>query len=214
MRGCWSRCWTGWSESRASSRGWLVRPTCLPHGFSRRARTASMRGDPALPASGASGSIDSHGIHRPIANLKPGQQLVGRGPTAVTMEVAADRVWAMRGGFPIRAMNVYFIEEDGGGVTGFDAGIEVMTQHVVEVGRILGGISRILPGHSHCDHRGAAAGAGAPVWCHEAERADAEGDGGLHYMHPDRVPRFVRGRPARLVYPHLMKMWDGGPVKV
>src|SRR3954468_20691484 len=129
-----------------------------------------------------------------------GQQKVGRGPTAVTMEVAAEDVWVMRGGFPHRTMNIYFVEEPGGGVTLFDAGIRSMTKHVVEVGRIMGGINRILLGHSHADHRGAAAGAGAPVWCHEDERADAEGDGGVHYMHLDQVPRLIRGQPARLVY--------------
>ncbi|MEA2451208.1 MAG: hypothetical protein QOG63_3140, partial [Thermoleophilaceae bacterium] len=65
-----------------------------------------------------------------MSDLQPGQQLVGRGPTAVTMERAGDRVWVMRGGFPHRTMNIYFIEEDGGGVTVFDAGIRSMTDHV------------------------------------------------------------------------------------
>jgi hydroxyacylglutathione hydrolase len=149
-----------------------------------------------------------------VSDLKPGQQLVGRGPTAVTMERIADRVWVMRGGFPHRTMNVYFVEEDGGGVTVFDAGIRSMTKHVVDVGRAMGGINRILLGHSHSDHRGAAAGSGATVWCHEVERADAEGDGGLHYMRLEKVPRFSRMGPARLLYPHLLNLWDGGPVRI
>jgi len=149
-----------------------------------------------------------------MADLKPGQQKVGRGPTAVTMECAADRVWLMRGGFPHRTMNVYFVEEDGGGVTVFDAGIRTMTRHVAEVGRVMGGINRILLSHAHADHRGAAAGAGAPVWCHEADRADAEADGGIHYFHFERLPTFSKAGPVRAMYPHLLRMWDGGAVTI
>jgi predicted ester cyclase len=37
-------------------------------------------------------------------------------------EQVADGVWVLRGGFPLRTMNVYLIEDDGG-VTVFDAGI-------------------------------------------------------------------------------------------
>ena len=37
----------------------------------------------------------------------------------------ADGVWVVRGGFPIKTMNVYLIEDDGG-VTVFDAGISAM----------------------------------------------------------------------------------------
>src|ERR671933_1280953 len=117
-----------------------------------------------------------------MSELEPGQQLVGRGPTAVTMERAADRVWVMRGGFPHRTMNVYFIEEDGGGVTVFDAGIQTMTKHVVDVGKKMGGINRILLGHGHPDHRGAAPGAGAPVWCHEDEVRWAEEPDSVMYF--------------------------------
>ena len=40
-------------------------------------------------------------------------------------EPVADGVWRVRGGVP-RAMNVYLIEDDGGGVTVFDAGIKGM----------------------------------------------------------------------------------------
>src|SRR4051794_22393730 len=149
-----------------------------------------------------------------MADLKPGQQKVGRGPAAVTMERAADRVWLMRGGFPHRTMNVYFVEEDGGGVTVFDAGIRTMTRHVAEVGRVMGGINRILLSHAHADHRGAAAGAGAPVWCHEADRADAEADGGIHYFHFERLPTFSKAGPVRAMYPHLLRMWDGGAVTI
>src|SRR4051812_25311961 len=151
---------------------------------------------------------------RPVSELKPGQQLVGRGPTAVTMERAADGIWVMRGGFPHRTMNVYFIEEAGGGVTVFDAGISAMTRHVGEVGRIMGGINRILLGHAHYDHRGAAPGAGAPVWCHEDERQYAESEAAHPYADFSKLPMFGKLGPLRLLYPLLFRIWDGGPVPI
>ena len=40
-------------------------------------------------------------------------------------------------------------------------------------------------------------------------RADAEGDGGLHYAHVERVKP-----PMRWVYPRLLATWDGGPVRI
>jgi hydroxyacylglutathione hydrolase len=91
----------------------------------------------------------------------------------------------------------------------FDAGIEAMTPGLATIGAQMGGITRVLLGHSHVDHRGAAPGLGAPVFCHPAERADAEGDGGMHYMHLERLDWW-----ARPPYPHLMRMWDGGPVEI
>jgi glyoxylase-like metal-dependent hydrolase (beta-lactamase superfamily II) len=131
------------------------------------------------------------------------------------MEVAAAGVWLMRGGYPHRVMNVYFVEEAGGGVTVFDAGIRAMTRHVVEVGRAMGGIRRVVLSHSHVDHRGAAPGAGAPIWCHEEEAADAEGDGGLGYLDPSTLPVLTKSGPVRLGLPLIMRhVWDGGPVRV
>ena len=44
-------------------------------------------------------------------------------------EPIAEGVWVVRGGFPIKTMNVYLIE-DGDGVTVFDAGIEAMGTRV------------------------------------------------------------------------------------
>ena len=143
-----------------------------------------------------------------------GQQRVGRGPTAVTMEVAADGVWVMRGGFPHRTMNVYFIEEPAGGVTLFDAGIRAMTKHVVEVGRVMGGINRVVLGHSHSDHRGAAPGTGAPVLCHEDEAQYAEAENAEPYFDFSGLPAWTKAGPVRAMYPYLLRMWDGGPVKV
>ena len=49
-----------------------------------------------------------------------------------------------------------------------------------------------------------------PVICHVDERADVEGDGGMHYFQLDQIPY----RFPRTVYPWLLKHWDGGPAKV
>ena len=65
-------------------------------------------------------------------------------------------------------------------------------------------------GHAHVDHRGAAHELGdVPVLCHPAERAEAEGDGGLGYVRFELLPPH-----ARVVYPRLFKLWDGGPVEI
>jgi glyoxylase-like metal-dependent hydrolase (beta-lactamase superfamily II)/ketosteroid isomerase-like protein len=120
----------------------------------------------------------------------------------------ADGVWLVRGGLP-REMNVYLIADEGGGVTVFDAGARGMARAIMAAATGLGGINRIVLGHAHADHRGSAGRLGAPIHCHPADRADAEGDGGLHYMHLDRLPPH-----ARLVYPSLLRMWDGGPVEI
>src|SRR4051812_18177430 len=85
------------------------------------------------------------------------------------LERVADGVWLLRGGVP-RAMNVYFIEDKGGGVTLFDAGIRQMTNAVAGAGAALGGINRVVLGHADVDHRGVAAGLGVPVLCHPADR--------------------------------------------
>jgi hydroxyacylglutathione hydrolase len=123
-------------------------------------------------------------------------------------EEIADGVWVMRGGFPSKTMNVYFVR-DGSGVLLFDAGIEAMTNAVAAAGAALGGITRIVLGHGHADHRGVAPGLGADVYCHPAERADAEGDGGDHYFHLDQLSWY-----AKPLFPVLLKQWDGGPVAI
>jgi steroid delta-isomerase-like uncharacterized protein len=123
-------------------------------------------------------------------------------------EEIADGVWVMRGGFPAKTMNVYFVR-DGSGVLLFDAGIEAMTNAVRAAGAALGGITRVVLGHGHPDHRGVAPGLDADVFCHPAERADTEGDGGAHYFHLDRLSWY-----ARPLFPVLLKQWDGGPAAV
>jgi len=123
-------------------------------------------------------------------------------------EPIADGVWVVRGGFPRRVMNVYFVR-DGDGVLMFDAGVQSMTPALAQIGAQLGGITRVLLGHGHPDHRGAAPGLGAPVWCHEAERADAEGDGGVHYFDLTQLDPH-----GRLLLRRLLPVWDGGPVSI
>jgi glyoxylase-like metal-dependent hydrolase (beta-lactamase superfamily II) len=106
-------------------------------------------------------------------------------------------------------MNAYLIEDDGGGVTLFDTGVSSMSAALVAAATTLGGINRVVLSHAHPDHRGGAPGIGLPVWIHPADRGDATGDAGRHYMHPDRF-----GVPVRWVMPRLQNAWDGGPVEV
>ena len=124
------------------------------------------------------------------------------------LETVADGVWLLRGGFPLKTMNVYFVR-DGDGVLLFDAGIRAMTNAISAAGVELGGLTRVVLGHGHADHRGAAPGLNVPVYCHPDDRADAESDGGEHYFHFDRL-----NPVGRLLLPLMLKSWDGGPVKI
>ncbi len=123
-------------------------------------------------------------------------------------EPVADGVWVLRGGFPGKVMNVYLVR-DGEGVLLYDAGARTMTRSVAMAAASLGGLTRVLLGHGHADHRGVAPGLGVPVHCHPAERSDAEGDGGEHYFD------FSKLNPAgRVLMPRLLRSWDGGPVSI
>jgi len=128
-------------------------------------------------------------------------------PRPGQLERVADGVWLIRGGFPMKTMNVYLIEDEGA-VTLFDAGIRGMTKSIATAAAGLGGISRIVLGHGHVDHRGAAPGLAAPVYCHPDEVDDTEGDGGLHYADISQLER----RSARVIMPRMLSVWDGGPV--
>jgi len=130
-------------------------------------------------------------------------------PFAPTLEPIARGVWLMRGGLPKRTMNVYLLEEDGG-VTIFDAGIQEMAKPLRQVAERMGGLERVVLGHSHADHRGAAPELGAPVFCHPDEVPDAEGDGGYRYFDLTKLESAV----MRRAYPFLLREWDGGPVRV
>jgi glyoxylase-like metal-dependent hydrolase (beta-lactamase superfamily II)/ketosteroid isomerase-like protein len=124
-------------------------------------------------------------------------------------ELVAEGVWVVQGQ-PARC-NVYLIEDEDG-VTLFDAGARTMTRAVARAGAKRGGITRIVLGHGHTDHRGTAPALGAPVWCHPDEVIDAQGSGGFRYW-----PEGLKGIPTphrqvqRLMHRYA---WDGGPVSV
>jgi glyoxylase-like metal-dependent hydrolase (beta-lactamase superfamily II) len=124
-------------------------------------------------------------------------------------QLVAEGVWVVQGQ-PGRC-NVYMLEDDGG-VTLFDAGARTMTRALARAGAKLGGIRRIVLGHGHTDHRGAAPGLRAPVYCHPAEVQDAEGSGGFRYW-PDGLSGlpFPHRQVQRLMHRYA---WDGGPVQI
>ncbi len=134
---------------------------------------------------------------------KVGAKLGSSGPDQI-----ADGVWLVRGGFPGKTMNVYLVK-DGDGVMLFDAGVRAMVNPVRAAGAQLGGITRVVLGHGHADHRGVAPLLGVPVLCHSAEKDDAEGDGGAHYFHFERLNPI-----GRLLLPRLLPTWDGGGVTI
>jgi glyoxylase-like metal-dependent hydrolase (beta-lactamase superfamily II)/predicted ester cyclase len=128
--------------------------------------------------------------------------------TAGRVEDVAEGVWLLRGGFPGKTMNVYFVR-DGDGVLAFDAGVRSMTNAIAREAVGLGGLTRVVLGHGHPDHRGAAPGLHVPVYVHSADRAITEGDGGMSAIDFSQLDL-----AGRLVMPRLLKRWDGGPVKV
>jgi glyoxylase-like metal-dependent hydrolase (beta-lactamase superfamily II) len=125
------------------------------------------------------------------------------------MEKVADGVWLQRGDFK-KAMNVYFLEDEGG-VVQFDAGTKSMVKGTRAAAERLGGLKRIVLGHAHADHRGTAPSLDAPVFCHPDEVTDAEGDAAIApYMDISQLP----AARARWLYPVLMRRWDGGAVQI
>ena len=137
--------------------------------------------------------MSSNAVSNGRVRIRPGLARL----MATEPEQIAEGVWVMRGGFPLKSMNVYFVR-DGDGVLLFDAGISDMTAAVARGAAQLGGLTRIVLGHGHPDHRGVAPGLQVPTYCHPDEVADAEGDGGSHYFTLGRA-RSPRALPARLV---------------
>jgi steroid delta-isomerase-like uncharacterized protein len=125
------------------------------------------------------------------------------------LEQIADGVWVIRGGFPARMMNVYFVEDDGG-VTVFDAGISAMGAAVYSAAARLGGIKRVVLGHADGDHRGAAPVLDAPVYCHPAEREAAESSS-PYREYWDLTKLSFHGK---LLLGRLLPTWDGGAVPI
>lgn len=127
----------------------------------------------------------------------------------MALERVADDVWLLRG--DIRgAMNIYFIK-DGDGVVQFDAGTKSMRKAAAAAAQELGGLKRIVLGHAHADHRGTAPFLGAPVFCHPDEVADAESDAAIApYFDLSQLPVAW----VRMLYPFLLRRWDGGAVRI
>jgi hydroxyacylglutathione hydrolase len=124
------------------------------------------------------------------------------------LQPVAQGVWRVHGGLPDKIMNVYFIR-DGSGVLAYDAGIRAMTKGIAAAAGSLGGLTRVVLGHAHPDHRGGAAGLGVPVYCHADEVANAEGDGGAHSWHLEQLDR-----RNRALFKPAVRLFDGGPVQI
>jgi len=139
-----------------------------------------------------------------VMNVRTRMAAKSAGP----LEDVAEGVWLLRGGFPGKTMNVYFVR-DGEGVLAFDAGVRAMTNAIAREAVQLGGLTRVVLGHGHADHRGAAPGLGVPVYVHSADRAITEGDGGTSSFDFSELNLL-----GRFLMPRLLKRWDGGPVKV
>ncbi len=125
------------------------------------------------------------------------------------MERVADGVWLLRGDLR-GSMNIYFLEDEGG-VVQFDAGTKGMTKKARAAGEKLGGVTKVVLGHAHADHRGTAPGIDAPVFCHPDDVSDAESNSSIaSYMDLSQLPV----APVRWIYPFLLRRWDGGAVKI
>jgi hydroxyacylglutathione hydrolase len=127
----------------------------------------------------------------------------------MALERVAEGVWLLRGDFR-GAMNVYFIEDEGG-VVQFDAGTKPMRKKTAATARELGGLKRVVLGHAHADHRGTAPYLDAPVFCHPDEVVDAEGG---QAVSPYFDLSLLEVAPVRWIYPAMLKHWDGGAVKI
>jgi hydroxyacylglutathione hydrolase len=147
-------------------------------------------------------------VERRMNSVFNARTRLGRGLAADPTRVA-DGVWRIAGGAPVRFINAYLIEHDGA-VTVFDAGSRQMGPAISVAAAHLGPIARVVLGNAHADHRGGAAALRAPVFCHERDRADVEGDGGAHYFDLAQLGF----PPARLVVPRVMASWDRGPLEV
>jgi glyoxylase-like metal-dependent hydrolase (beta-lactamase superfamily II)/predicted ester cyclase len=154
-----------------------------------------------MPAEGSPAETRAFAMFNRASRV--GARIAGDAPKEI-----AEGVWIVRGGFPARTMNVYLVR-DGDGVLVFDGGIRSMTKAVAAAGARLGGITRLVLGHEHPDHRGIAPSLGVPVHCHPDGKADAEGDGGSHYFDWAKLRQ-----PTRMLMPLMLKLWDGGPVPI
>ena len=150
------------------------------------------------------GSAQERGMTQAFnARTKVARKLAG------STEEVADGVWRVQGQ-PARC-NVYLVR-DGDGVLAFDAGARTMVKAVASAAASLGGLTRIVLGHGHTDHRGTAPYLGVPVFCHPDEVVDAEGSGGWRYWDADLKSLPAWQRPVHRFFHR--RFWDGGPVKI
>jgi steroid delta-isomerase-like uncharacterized protein len=150
--------------------GLIVRNDAVPDGMSL-ARQMGL-----IPEAGSTAE------QRLFAAFNVRTRAVRRAAAKAELERVAEGVWLLRGGIP-RTMNVYLLEDEGGGVTLFDAGIEPMTHAIAAAAAPLGGINRVVLGHADADHRGGAPGLHVPVFCHPADREAAGSPESLRDYH-------------------------------
>jgi glyoxylase-like metal-dependent hydrolase (beta-lactamase superfamily II)/predicted ester cyclase len=143
-----------------------------------------------------------------LAKLANAATRARRGAAGAELEAIAAGVWIVRGGH-LRTMNVYLLACEGG-VTVFDAGISVMRDVLAAACARLGGVRRVVLGHADADHRGAAGGLRAPIYCHPAEREAAQ----LPSSFRDYWDLSKLAPWARPLYPSLLRAWDGGAVPI
>ena len=136
------------------------------------------------------------------ARTKAAEKLLGKDFGQI-----AEGVWRVQGN-PARC-NVYFVR-DGDGVLMFDAGARTMTNAVAQAAAQLGGLTRIVLGHGHTDHRGTAPAFDVPIYCHPDEVVDAEGSGGFRYWGDLSALGWRRPIHSWL----HRRFWDGGPVRI
>jgi glyoxylase-like metal-dependent hydrolase (beta-lactamase superfamily II) len=130
----------------------------------------------------------------------------------VTVERVAEGVEVLRLRPVARAQkltNIYFLRE-GDRVILYESGSVQMAGAIERAAAERGGISQVVISHAHADHRGGASKLGAPVLCHPDERADVEGDAGVHYFDWSKV----RNPLIRAIGPGTLERMDGGPLQV
>lgn len=143
---------------------------------------------------------------------QPAERLAFKPPWHPTIEPVAEAVWLVKGDIK-HGMNVFLIEDEGGGVTQFDAGTKPMVGALQKVHGRFGGLNRIVLGHAHSDHRGSAPKLGGPTLCHPDEVGYAEAESWRDTDYWDMSELSVAS--VRFLYEHwLHNRWDDGAVKV
>ena len=114
------------------------------------------------------------------------------------------------GGTSRKSMNIYFLE-DGDGVVQFDAGSKAMAKEARAAGAAAGrgeaGRARTRPRRPP-RHRALDGRPGLLPPRRSRRRRKRRRDRPLH------GPLAAAGRPARWIYPLLLRRWDGGAVKI